>query len=57
MHYNLDVSPEAELYIQNAIDYYFAINIELADRFRDELYYSYEKITTNPQFYKHLTKK
>jgi plasmid stabilization system protein ParE len=57
MQYNLDVSPEAELDIQNAIDYYFAINIDLAYRFRDELHDSYEKITTNPQFYKCLSKK
>ncbi len=55
MH-NIEVSLEAEQDIENAIDYYFAINIDLVFKFRDELYVAYEKIAVNPQFYKYISK-
>jgi len=57
MLYNIENSPEAELDIQNAADYYDAISIELGNRFEDELYATYKKITNNPQFYKYLSNK
>jgi len=43
MLYNIENSPEAELDIQNAADYYDAISIELGNRFEDELYATYKK--------------
>ena len=57
MHYSISNSPEAELDIQRAIDYYFGISSDLATRFVDELDATYEKIQTNPEFYKYLSKK
>ena len=55
--YSIEIRPKAELDTENAIDYYFERSIDLAVRFKDELYTTYEKITTNPQFYKYLSKK
>ena len=55
--YSIEIRPKAELDTENAIDYYFAISIDLAVRFKDELYATYEKIAANPQFYKYLTRK
>lgn len=57
MGYNLEIIPKAELDTENAIDYYFAINIDLAVQFNDELYVVYDKITTNPLYYKYLSKR
>lgn len=57
MHYDVEISREAELDIENAIDYYFAIDVAIVFRFRDDLYATYAKIIANPQFYKYLSKK
>jgi len=57
MAYNIEIRPKAELDTENAIDYYFAINVDLAIRHKNELYANYEKIITNPQFYKYISKK
>ena len=57
MGYNIEIKRNAEQDTENAIDYYFTISIDLTIRFKDELYATYEKITTNPEFYKYLSKK
>ena len=57
MGYNIEIKRNAELDTESAIDYYCTISIDLAIRFKDELYATYEKIKTNPDFYKYLSKK
>jgi plasmid stabilization system protein ParE len=55
MAYNLRSTPEAELDIANAINHYDRINPDLADRFLNELYDAYDRITENPQYYSFIS--
>ena len=56
MLYNLEIRHNAILDTQNAVDYYDAISVNLGNRFEEELLAAYKKITTNPQFYKYMSK-
>jgi hypothetical protein len=43
MQYNLEIRPIAELDAYEVIDYYFAISVDLAYRFKDGLEAAYKK--------------
>ncbi len=57
MGYKFEVTIEAEIDTQEAIDYYSAINGSLAERLLDDLALVFSKVAANPQFYKYIPKK
>ncbi|MCF8450043.1 MAG: type II toxin-antitoxin system RelE/ParE family toxin [Taibaiella sp.] len=56
MQHKIILTTEAQLDAINAVGYYTAISNDLADRFESELYFTYTKISANPQYFKYLTK-
>ena len=51
MVYNLEITPRASEETTKAVEYYDGIDPKLGNRFLDELSATYEKLSTNPQFY------
>jgi mRNA-degrading endonuclease RelE of RelBE toxin-antitoxin system len=56
MPHNLQITEEAHRDALNAVSYYLAVSERLADRFEQELYLTYSKISSQPLYYKYLTK-
>ena len=55
MSYNLIITATAEMEIIEACLYYEAVQNGLSDRFLNELYKTYKKLETNPQFYSYIS--